>query len=73
MRIKKNDIISLNKGISNDLKKKVVEQDEQIDSLQNDTLKSVVTEMINATNKKVVDNNTSAKSKSTMKKQQKDR
>ena len=55
----KNDIINLNNGISNDLKKKVVEQDEHIANIENDTLKTVVNEMINAK---------SAKSKSNIKK-----
>ena len=73
----KNDIINLNNGISNDLKKKVVEQDEHIANIENDTLKSVVNEMINAKSTKSKSNikkntksdekKTNSKSKSVMK------
>ena len=50
----KEDIVNLNKGLSNDIKNKVIKQDEELDSLQNGRLKDVVTKMISLTNEEVV-------------------
>ena len=49
----KEDIVNLNKGLSNDIKNKVIKQDEELDSLQNGRLKDVATKMISLTNEEV--------------------
>ena len=67
----KNDIINLNNGISNDLKKKVVEQKDHIANIENDTLKTVVNEMINAKSAKANSNVKNTKSKPVTKQKKK--